>query len=140
MITDEKKHVHELGLRRILKARSQCIAGSSIRIFTIPEINFDAEDYTQLINWQLGHITEPPLTVNISDDVIITFVASKESPLIQFPRFPCHTQAVERCVKLLTEASATVCGNISRDGFIRARLKARHIMPMFNTKSKCRVK
>jgi hypothetical protein len=140
MITDEQKHIRELGLRRILKARSQCIAGSSVRIFTIPEINYDAEDYTQLINWKLGHITEPPLTVNISDDVIRAFVASKESPLIEFPRFPCHTQAVERCVKLVTEASASVCGNISRDGFIRARLEARHIMPVFNTKSEYRVK
>ena len=74
MITDEHKHISELGLWRILKARSQCIAGSSVRIFTIPEINYNAEVYTLLINWLLGHISEPLLTVNISDDVITAFV------------------------------------------------------------------
>ena len=67
-------------------------------------------------------------------------MASKESPLIDFPRFPCHTQAVERCVKLVTEASAAVCDNTSRDGFIRAQLEAGSIMPVFNTKSEYCVK
>ena len=87
----------------------------------MPVINYEAKDYTELINWQSCNVTEPQLTVNISDVDIIAFVASKESPLIDFPKFPCHTQAVERCVKLVTEASAAVCGNTSRDGFIRAR-------------------
>ena len=96
--------------------------------------------YTELINWQSCNITEPPLTVHISDVDITAFVKSKESPLINFPRFPCHTQAVERCIKLVTEASAAVCGNTSRDGFIRTRLEARSIMPVFNTKSEYRVK
>ncbi|KAF2903508.1 hypothetical protein ILUMI_02675 [Ignelater luminosus] len=36
---------------------------------------------------------------------------------------PCHTQAVERCIKLVTEASQAVCGDDVRDGFIGVRLK-----------------
>jgi len=36
--------------------------------------------------------------------------------------FPCHTQAVERAVKLVTDASTAVCGESARDGFIRARI------------------
>ena len=139
MITDERKHIRELGLRRILKARTELTARIPVRVFTVPEINYNAEDYTELINWQSCNVTEPPLTVNISDVDITAFVKSKESPLIDFPRFPCHTQAVERCIKLVTEASAAVCGNTSRDGFIRARLEARSIMPVFNTKSEYRV-
>lgn len=140
MITDDRNHIRELGLRRILKARRQRMAGTPIRIFTVPVINYEAKDYTELINWQSCNVTEPPSTVNISDVDITAFVASKESPLIDFPRFPCHTQAVERCVKLVTEASEAVCGNTSRDGFIRARLEARPIMPVFNTKSEYCVK
>src|ERR1700761_408889 len=116
------------------------MAGTPIRIFTEPVINFEAKDYTKLINWQSCNVTEPPSTVNISDVDIAAFVASKESMLIDFPRFPCHTQAVERCVKLVTEASEAVCGNTSMDGFIRARLEARSIMPVFNTKSEYCVK
>lgn len=48
--------------------------------------------------------------------------------------FPCHTQAVERAVKLVTDASTAVCGESARDGFIRARIELRAIMPSFNTK------
>ncbi|ESO00438.1 hypothetical protein HELRODRAFT_175868 [Helobdella robusta] len=45
------------------------------------------------------------------------------------------TKAVERCVKLLTEASISVCGPEARDRFIRTRIKARQDIQIFNTKS-----
>jgi len=32
-------------------------------------------------------------------------------PVINFPKYPCHTQAVERCVKLVPEAASLVCGH-----------------------------
>ncbi|KAK4871690.1 hypothetical protein RN001_015814 [Aquatica leii] len=54
---------------------------------------------------------------------------------IEILKFPCHTQAVERCIKLVTEASSLVCGAEARDGFIRARISSRTAMPKFNTKS-----
>ena len=40
-----------------------------------------------------------------------------------------------RAVKLVTEASAAVCGQDSRDGFIRARIHHREEMPVFRTKA-----
>jgi len=48
--------------------------------------------------------------------------------------FPCHTQAVKRAVKLVTNASSVVSGESARDRFIRARIESRAIMPSFNTK------
>jgi len=63
------------------------------------------------------------------------FVACKETPVIDYPKYPCHTQAVERCVKLVTESAKAVCGVKARDGFIRVRLESRKIMPVFNTKA-----
>jgi len=68
------------------------------------------------------------------------FVASGDVPQIDFPKYPCHTQAVERCVKLVTEASSAVCGASARDGFIRVRLESRGLMPSFNTKREYKVK
>ena len=44
---------------------------------------------------------------------------------IAFERFPGHTQAVERCVKLVTEACVAICGEDRRDGFIRVCLQSR---------------
>ena len=62
-------------------------------------------------------------------------VASGEVPVIDFPKYPCHTQAVKRCVKLVTEASSAACDVKDRDGFIRVRLESKQIMSYFNSKS-----
>ena len=43
-------------------------------------------------------------------------------PVIDFPRFSCHKQAVERTVKLVTESALKVCGSIAREGYIRAKI------------------
>ena len=40
-------------------------------------------------------------------------------------KLPYHTQAVEICIKVVTESSSKVCGCSKRDGFIRATLKSR---------------
>lgn len=133
MITDERKHIRELGLRRILKARSHRVAG--IRKFKAPQLKYDSVDYFDLIDWPNTRITEPPLIAGISDHDITELVKNGETTMVDFPRYPCHTQAVERCVKIVTQASAAVCGQISRDGFIKSRLESRRIMPTFNTKA-----
>jgi hypothetical protein len=132
MITDNRKHIRELGMRRILRARSQKYG---IRQFCVPTLNFAANDYIDLIDWQNTNITEPPLLAEISVNDIEMFVVSGDVPVIDFPKYLCHTQAVERCVKLVTEASAAVCGMQARDGFIRVRLQSREVMPYFNTKA-----
>ena len=95
----------------------------------------DATDYFELINWQDTEISEPPLTADVTDDEIRLFVKSAGQSTIDFDRLPCDTQSVERCVKIVTEASLAVCGEHSRDGFIRSRLEARRVVPVFNTKS-----
>ena len=50
------------------------------------------------------------------------------TPAIVFSEISCHTQAVERHVKLVTEASKAVCGPKYRDGFICARIASRQLM------------
>ena len=79
------------------------------------------------------HCCEPPILANTPVNDLEMFVASGDVPVVDFPKYPCHTQSVERGVKLVTEASAAVCGVNARDGFIRARLESRKVMPRFNT-------
>lgn len=136
MLTDSRSHVRELGLRRILKCRSDQSHGNgkAIREFKIPKLNFHATDYIELINWQSITYAEPPLTIRISDDELKSMVKSVPTE-IRIAKFPCHTQAVERCVKLVTEASAAVCSDEARDGFIKARVESRRQLPQFETKS-----
>ena len=71
-----------------------------------------------------------PLTSNKTNEELIAY---KESPLV-VPKYPCHTQAVERAVRLVSEASAAVIGQEARDGYIRQRMEAREILPNFETK------
>ena len=52
---------------------------------------------------------------------------------MNFESFPCHTQGAI-CVKLVTEATAAVCGAKNRDGFIGARLRSRELLPTFESK------
>jgi len=132
MIADERPHIRQLGLHRILKARTQMKKG--IR-FCVPSINFTATDYTELINWSKIMVTEPPLIPEIPLNEISSRVFEGNTELLQFIRVPCHTQAVERAVKLVTEASMSVCGETARNGFIKNRIQSRQQMAVFNKKS-----
>ena len=50
-------------------------------------------------------------------------------------KFPCHTQCVERIVKLITETCTEVCGEQKKDGFIKTTLLSRSAMLSFDYKS-----
>ena len=132
LLSDDQPHVQELGLRRILKARA--VRSPGVRKFDIPALNFESDDYINLIQWEDIAVTDPPLLVTYSDQEISQYIRDNSKDT-GFFKFPCHTQAVERCVKMVTEASAKVCGAESRDGFITSSLESRGVMPLFNTKS-----
>ena len=91
---------------------SEKLASSSSKIwqFIIPEIDFEATAHPELIDWETAKMTEPPLTLPLTDEEIMAF---KESP------FLCHTQAIERAVQLVSEASSSIVGQETRDGFIK---------------------
>lgn len=132
MAFDERDQVRQLGLRRILKARQQKI--TDIRKFVIPPINFDATDYIELINWMDIDLTAPPLLSQIPTSEISGRIFEVDYALLPLINVPCHTQAVERHVKLVTEASQSVCGDRARNGFIRNRIASREQMSTFNNK------
>ena len=76
----------------------------------------------------------PPILSDISEEELKSLIAGNAPPVLEFESFPCHTQSVEKCVKLVTEAAAAVCEENNRDGFKRARLQSRELMPQFETK------
>ena len=75
-------------------------------------------------------MSEPPLTLGKTESEILAF---KEESFV-VPKYPCHTQAVERAVRIVSEASAAVIGADARDGFIWQRVKAREELPKFESK------
>ena len=90
MITDDRQHVHELRIRGILKACSSTRA-SAVGQFKVPEPSLDAHEVDDLIDWQNSHITEPPLTFDISEEHLRLFVTSGEALIANFPNLPCHS-------------------------------------------------
>ena len=97
------------------------VISSHVRQYDIPKINFEATGYPDMIDWETSKLSEPPLTASLTNEQL-TMV--KETPLA-VPDYPCHTQAVERGVHLVSEASQSVIGQEARDGFIRQRIQAR---------------
>lgn len=128
MLCDICKKKREKAVHRILNIREyqQC---SQIRRFTVPQINFDAQEWDDIINWDSVQVTEPPLTIQLTNEDLLKI---KDVPLAF--TYPNHTQAVERCIKLVSDASQSVYGFDSRDGFIRARVESRCLMPGLDTK------
>ena len=115
---------------RLEPEESAAIGSATIRKYRVPKVNFQAETYVNLIDWEAEILSEPPLTRNKTEAEILSF---KEAPFA-VPKYPCHTQAVERAVRLVSEASAAVVGKDARNGFIRQRIEARKELPRFKTK------
>ena len=109
---------------------SAAIAASTVREYCLPKVNFQAETYVEMINWEAECLSEPPLTRNKTENEILSY---KETPFV-VSKYPCHTQAVERAIRLVSEASAAVVDKKARDGFIRQRIEARKELPTFKTK------
>ncbi|GBN60310.1 hypothetical protein AVEN_139408-1 [Araneus ventricosus] len=68
-------------------------------------------EYIGHVSWE--NVIEPPLTERFSDDKIAEAIVNPaiiyEAMLPTIKGFPCHPQATERIVKVVTEAAAAVC-------------------------------
>ena len=121
-----------MAARKVKAARENSGSRSSsssgdIRKFAIPKLNFEASDYYELVNWVDIPRHEPPITCNLTDYDIEEAIKSGSMPHLE--KYPCHTQAVERHIKVVTDAAKWVYGKEHREGYIRAKLKSRKRCP-----------
>jgi hypothetical protein len=132
MLADHRPYVRSLAIRRILKARDNHIPQ---RQFRVPKLKFSAESYEDMIFWSNQNLTEPPLTKCLTTATLKAHLTDNDglTPPLTFPKFPCHTQSVERCVKLVTEVSLRTCGHLRRHGLIKNTLLGRENMPRFES-------
>ena len=72
----------------------------------------------------------------MTDTELQQFIVMDVTPTRVFPEFFCHSQAVGRLTKVVTEAFKAVCGQKSQDRFFRARTASRQLMPRFASLSK----
>ena len=126
MLNDERPSIRFKAAQRIIECRS--IDERTVRKFEKPIINFDAEEYFDLIDNE-GTWLESVLTKHISTDYINNIV-----PVISFPPYPSHTQSVERHIRLVSQTSKTIISADKRDVRINITLMERKLIPNFISK------
>ena len=84
---------------------------------------------------------EPPITTKLTVEQLKEVVENSEaSSLSHLKNYLSHTKAVERAVKVVTEASIAVCVYERRGEVIRSKLNSRTLMPKFDTKKDFKIK
>ena len=73
---------------------------------------------------------------HLSEDELKEALASP----LDLPKYPCHTTSVERCMKLVSEASKQVYGEEARHGLILSRVAGMEDRAAFDTKKDYAVK
>ena len=127
----DDSQLREDAVQRILDLRAESNSANQLREFVPPKtLNFNATHIRELIDWDLETISEPPLTYKLSTQALIEIEVEK----LTIKPYKVHTQSVERAVKLVTQASISVYGPEARDGFVKATVLSRRIMPKLTSK------
>jgi hypothetical protein len=138
MLVDDSEEVRKKAVEKILAVRRMKVkkprrkVARGIRLFQPPDLNWTSSDYTEMIHWnsKQSPTSEPPVTKGYSDDKLKLAVSKP----LSLPKYPCHTTSVERCVKLVSEASTQVYGGEARHGLILSRVAAREQRKAYDTK------
>ena len=116
-VCDDDLDVRRQAVEIIISSR-QRVQPNAVRIFDKNDIklNFSAETYFDMIDWDNCQVTPPPLLSHVSSDDLKTC----QQPLL--PTFPCHSQAAAMTVKDVSAFSSKVYGHKFRhDMFCWAR-------------------
>ena len=120
MLMHDDQILRQESVNKILEIRNK--TKNIVRKRKANEINFQATSINELCS--LNDATEPPIIMQISDDVLKSFVNNPFELDI-----PCHTQSVERNVRLTTECAAAVPGTSNQEGYAFNVIAARKAIP-----------
>jgi len=92
--------------------------------------------YVDMIDMEATPISEPPLTRKILDHEITNNIKTR-AKFEEARHSPFPTRGVELLIRLVSDASARVFefGPDVRDGFVRAIVESRKVLPIYNTKA-----
>ncbi|KAG7168467.1 hypothetical protein Hamer_G002532, partial [Homarus americanus] len=112
----KREQIREREQRKKMKSeeaiqREEELCQDVYHFFDIPPINVNATKLSELVDLSL-EVLEPPLTTSLTSQELRNL---KETPM-QVPKWPSHTQSVERCVKMVTEAAGHVYSHERREG------------------------
>ena len=99
------KIISQLRLKPKKKPRMRLLQG--IRKLQVPELQWSASSWPDIIQWEKATISEPYILKRLTLEELRGAI---KSPVV-FPSFPLHSQSVERAVKLVSEAGSQVIGS-----------------------------
>lgn len=134
MLGDENETVREMAVKSILAARRLKIP-AKLRKFKLPEINFNAQVYYEMTTSNQPLNLEPPVTKGLPKSTLLECIQNGNFIRDLIGSIPCHSQAVERSIKLVSETSKVVSGEANRNAIVYTKLASRKILPQANTKS-----
>ena len=131
MLMSDDLDIRETALKKILLIRK----GKSPvkRLKKITQINPDAGHWSQLIDLDQHGVCEPGMCAHFSDEELQNSLLTGVK--LELPILPSHSQSVERCVKLVSDASHQVYGLEARHRHINATVLSRKVRPTFESKS-----
>ena len=124
MVAHEDPNVRSQAVQAIQRYRQQP-RGPEVREYELNDVDFTATELWDLLEGCTSAITEPPLTMHLSDSELEGILGGP----LEVGAYPVHTVAVERAVKVVTEAARAVVGEEQRHGYICSRLKHRGQLP-----------
>ena len=69
MLDDEDENIRKKAVDIIKDIRTEHQPSHRpVRPFSVPEIDYNADNYYSMIDWESLHLTEPPLTYHLSND------------------------------------------------------------------------
>ena len=114
MLEDPDPEVRQFGVNLIKKSRQsppkppKMKALKGMRKHNVPDLNWEAESWKDIINWKKITVWEPRILEKLTMQEIEDAV---QTP-ISFPKYPCHSQTVERMFCLWRgEAEREDCGS-----------------------------
>lgn len=129
MLYDTDKNVRKMSAEVILETRKSNESALQIRKFVRPTLDINCRVYYELT--ELKNF-EPPFTKKLLDFEIEALIENVN--INGLDKIPCHTQAVERNIQLVSKVSKQVSGESSRSQRVLATIQARELLPKMNSK------
>ena len=131
LLCSDNQEERRFAVNEILKVRGGQEEGDmSVRIRRNPKINMAASAPIELIDWTSETVLEPVFTCNMTISEIEALV---DEPLA-IDNYTTHAKFYERAVHEVSKSTTSVFVEDRRDGWVRARMDHREIMPVFTTK------
>ncbi|XP_065677066.1 uncharacterized protein LOC105847823 isoform X3 [Hydra vulgaris] len=136
LLYSEEQVYRTIAVVKILETRKTLIKDpknglkDGIRVNAIPIIDCRCKNWSKLINLYDIDCFEPPCVEDISNEELLNMIPNQGKA----PNFPCHSQTVERAVKMTSDACGKFINLKKRNAYILAKCQSQKKRKYFRTK------